>query len=86
MTRQELGYTQNMRKTVLSGLKATSSRLMPTSSFTGCWSQPSGMGSLCILGCRIREHRTRITGSQRGWCSTSCCQEEAGSTLALPSR
>lgn len=50
MTRQELGYSQNMRKTVLSGLKVTSSRLRPTSSFTGCWSQPSGIGSLCILG------------------------------------
>lgn len=52
-----------MRKTVLSGLKATSSKLIPTSSFTGRWSQPSGIGSLCILGCHIRENGT--TGSQR---------------------
>lgn len=58
------GYIQNMRKTVLSGLKATSSRFIPTSCFTSCRSQPSGIGSLCILGCHIGEHRA--TGSQQG--------------------
>lgn len=49
-------YVQNRTKTVLFGLKATFSRVTPTSSFTGSLSHPSGMGSLCILGCYHNMH------------------------------
>lgn len=42
-------------------MKATCSRVVPTSSFTGCLSHPSGIGSLCILGCDINMHTKDVT-------------------------
>lgn len=46
-------------------MKATCSRVVPTSSFIGCLSHPSGIGSLCILGCDINMHtNTLLTSGQ----------------------
>ena len=48
---QDRGYSQNYTKTCLVWSRATSLKFLPTSTFTGFWSQSSGISSVFRWGC-----------------------------------